>query len=533
MPLATRKTLQISATPRDYQSAFAADYKQAVMNAAAGTSHLYSAFMGSGKSLCALLAHEADPEMALVTPRLEIISGILEKGGYAKEEIKTWSDNRLAQTALEYGVTTPVRMRNMLMKGEYPFPFPRRLCIDEAHHDLAETYQQIRAFLPATTVFGLTATPFRGTPKGTKEFLDKWDTLTPIIKLKELFDRGLVSIPEAEIWPLLDDDQIEVTNGDFRTVETGQALKPMLEEVAERCRGFVSYLVDSPHNRWDMPTLFAVPTTDSVLDLVNRLNALGLPAVGVTQDTPRDMRNKAFENCIACKVAIVQIDVVSEGVDLPIRRLIDLRPTMSPVKWLQQVGRITRPGAKSYYICCCRNLERHSYLMNGYFPAHKVAEAQKVFEKSTKRAGSRVVGMENLGKFKGAEILLADGCTGTIYSIYSVGADFTKTCYSILCHPAVEKPLVATCTHIGDGEGKVQWGKWKRIDEVPADLKGFQSTPPKAITENQQKWWSRDATKFGIARDEEPSRKTFNALPVLANCSPNPAKRLRFAVGGF
>jgi hypothetical protein len=265
---------------------------------------------------------------------------------------------------------------------------------------------------------------------------------------------------------------------------------------------------------WDRPTMFAVPSTQIAYDLANTLTLAGMPANAVTQDTLRSTRNHIFRRTVARECALVQIDVVSEGVDLPIRRLIDLRPTLSPVKWMQQLGRITRPGVpQPEYICTNRNLERHGYLFDGLLPPSTMATAQTAFAKPSKRAGARVVGLEGLGKFSGTELPLLGGLTGHMYAVTSVEG-YKRKDYVILAHPCSSTPIVAYRESTVNDRQERDWGKFQRVERLP-DLGGYASAPAKTVSERQAAWWGRDAARFGLDPAAKVTRRNFVALPVL------------------
>lgn len=550
--------MPLTFTPHDYQELFLADAMAWVASSPSpGAGKLYSSPTGTGKSVMELMALAALPASLIITPKLEIVAGMLQKLGYPSEQLAVSAD-KLADTALAERIITPIRARNLLARGEFPFA-PEVLVVDEAHHDLAETYALIEAYLPHCIRIGLTATPFRGTPRGTADYLKRWgDEVTQVLTLPQAAVRGLFAVPSVEVWPLVDDDRIEVANGEFKGVAATSAVRSTLGALVEQCRTFMMCLdsgyfqeVGNPDAPWDKPTLFAVPTTDNVRDLAERLNAAGLPAAGVTQDTPRKERETLFARCVARKLALVQIDVISEGVDLPIRRLIDLRPTLSPVRWLQQLGRITRPvksgGSTSEYIVCCRNLERHSYLMEGLLPPIAVATAQKAFPKPTTRAVSRAVGFEGLGRFKPAEITLADGTIGQMLSLYATyrtdacnvddgtgavagvagGTGFRKVDYAVLLHPCVSAPLVACRESTRNGDGTVAWGRWRRLPDIPVNLSGFQSSTAGDLSDKQRDWWKRAAEPHGLDPTAKVTRRTFACLPVLRDT------RTQFRVGGW
>lgn len=508
---------------RPFQQAAVDDGVSRFLAAKDGDSFLYAGPTGVGKSLVLLgwqqrLTAEGVSTM-IVTPRLEIIGGMLDKLSIVTKQMST---QKLADVGLQHGITTPIRFRNALARGDAHRP--DALLLDEAHHSPAMSWEDLRAYLPGVIRLGVTATPYRGTPKGTAEFLRQWnDEVTWMITLREAVAAGYVALPNCSIWPIVDDDQIEITNGEIKVSSASEAYRPRLEEIAQRvynhCKGTI-----------DRPTMFSLPTTESCYDLLGRLKDVGLPAVVVVQDTSRDDRVEAFRKCIDREALLIQIDVISEGVDLPIRRLIDLRPTMSPVKWLQQVGRITRPiidEPPTEYICTNRNLERFAYLLEGFVPPRVMIDVQTAFDgKPSTRSQVRAIGMESVGRFKPAEIELADGCIGSMYSLYSFD-NGKKIEWAVLLHPSVAEPLVATRTSTGIGGEAVQYGRWRREPEMPLELSGFQSSAPRSISDKQKAWWLKSAAQRGLKVDGRVTTKTFPALPVLNDT------RCKFAVGGW
>lgn len=517
-------------TPHDYQNAFFADALEFI-DGGEGKRRLYASPTGTGKSIMELMVLGFAPQSVLVTPRLEIIVGMLSKLGI---EASSFSTEKLAEVALEYRMVTPIRFRNMLAKGTFPFR-PDQVIIDEGHHDLAATYTELAAYLPDVTWIALTATPFRGTPKGTAELLEKWGGVTHVLTMAQAVERGCLSVPVPRVWPLVDDDTVTIQNGEFVVAALDAAVTQSIDEVVRRCWTFGRTRVAIDSNlwandptfigtldslRWDRPTLFACPTTATCYILAERLNDAGLPASVVVQDTPRSERNRIFAAAMRGETAVVQIDVVSEGVDLPFRRLIDLRPTMSPVKWMQQVGRITRPvpnaDLRPEYYCCNRNLERHGYLFNGAMPPSYIAEAQKAFAKPTNRVAARAFGLENIGRFTAAELPMLDGCIGSMYMLVSVDK-FAKTEYAAIIHPAVSDVLYARRESARGADGQFKWGKWAHIDAIP-DLQGFGSAPAQKLTDKQTAWWVRSAERLGLdPRTDKVNKRNFAALPLLTD----------------
>jgi hypothetical protein len=210
---------------------------------------------------------------------------------------------------------------------------------------------------------------------------------------------------------------------------------------------------------------------------------------------------------------LVTVRVLGEGVDLPwLRRLVDARPTLSPVMWLQQLGRITRPkececvpgsrpcaattgggsgsgsgagsgsgtgagtgsgsgsgsgagagagagaggscgcGATPIYIATNRNYERHAYLLGGVVPRASVAAAQKAFERPSTRTAARALGLERLRRFKAIPLPLVGGVTGHMYSLFIPGARETRELCALV-DPQDAVPLLAERVNRFAGEG--------------------------------------------------------------------------------
>lgn len=503
-----------SIIPRDYQDSFP-DMVRNLVASQPDVWHLFSAPTGTGKSIAQLLALQRIPYSILITPRLEIIAGMMEKLGHC---IHDMTDEQLVTLSWKYNIITPIRLRNILSKGLLSF-MPSLLIIDEAHHDSASTYQDITMYLNGCPKVGLTATPYRGTPKGTLDFLNQWNnTVHPLIDLATAINLGYCALPEVTIWPLLDDDTIDVQNGEFKwkSFTAANCIDATIQHVVDRVKQF--YCKKS--KTYDMPTMFAVPTTVSAKLLHSSLIKSNLPASIVIQDTKRSERTKAFENCVRGSTALVQISVVSEGVDLPIRRLIDLSPTMSPVKWIQQVGRIMRPSdTPPQYVCCCRNLERHCYLMDGLLPNSTVKEAQEAFEedgkpKFSKRSGMRVVGLEGLGRFTSTPIFLMDGTIGFMYNLVHTSG-FKRSEYLAFVHPNHPEPIRGMKVSTSDGTS-MKWGRWELVDTLP-DLKGCISAKIAPLTTKQQDRWNTDAADKGLNPHKTITSREFQILPFLMN----------------
>lgn len=503
--------------PRDYQI----DFLAAAMDLIQSNPTQWHPFVsptGTGKSIMELMFLSAVEGSLMITPRIEIIAGMLEDLGHNAED---WSAEKVVAKGMEYGIYTPIRLRNILAKGVLPY-FPTCLLIDECHHDLANTYQDIDMYLNGCPKVGLSATMYRGTPDQTKIFHERWgNVINQVLSLRDAVEQGYCSFPTAELWPLVDDDLVDISNGDFKV----KTVEGLLNNQFDSIKNQIYRMFDRTSRLYDRPTMLTVPGANTAIAVTRILNDAGLPAMCITQDTSRDRRSKAFQSCQASLSILVQINVVSEGVNLKkLRRIIDLSPTMSPVKWVQQIGRITRPVEPGElppeYICACRNLERHGYLMEGLFPPSKIKEAQEAFEDDkgrpiySKRSGIRVTGLEGLGKFTTTPVHMLDGCTSFMYNLVHTEG-YKRTEYIALVHPS-HPEVIYGVKESAQENGEMKWGRWKLVEKLP-ELKNCRSAKVNPLTPKQENRWRESAEHFGLNPHKEINTREFQVLPFLMN----------------
>lgn len=381
------------------------------------------------------------------------------------------------------------------------------------------------ALAPASAWIGFTATDYRGTPAGTAALREAWGEPVRLLTYPQAIEHGFVALPKVEVIPLLDDDHVKIVNGEFQEKAASKAVVDKIGALATLiARWWEPQRGGSPPGSMDTPTCVAVPSTDAVGSLVSALDALGVDSVPVTQSTKPADRVAAFELCRQRRAVLVQIKVVSEGVDLPwLGRIVDARPLVSPVAWLQWFGRVTRPypHVTKHYVCTNRNLERHAYLLQGALPRSAVAQAQAAFLGPSKRGAGRVVGLESLGRLKPIELPLAGGVQSSAYMVYSVDEKGVKHEWSVLFDPCHERPITAyRCLHpTGNAEQpwdyKGEGAKWT-LREMPSDFSGFATSAARgSLSEKQAAWWKRAAHRYGLDSDAEVSMRSFQALPVL------------------
>ena len=508
---------------RGYQEAVVADafsHLREIGSEDPPTRTLYASPTGTGKGTIQLALLKELRALGvnawIVTPSLEVLRGYVDRCGGNSAEVT--SADALAHLGQQIYVTTPTRLQNRVLAGTRGMPSV--VIVDEVHHavETNSVSGTLFALAPNADWIGFTATPYRGTPKGCAQLRADWGEPIVVLTIPEAVEQGYMALPTFEVVPLVDDDQITFRNGRFVTRSASKIVSSRMEGIA----GVVLQRLDG------VPTAVTVPSSETAGALVEALGRLDVNASWIHQGTPAAERSAAYAACQAGDSVIVSIRVLSEGVDMPwLRRLIDARPMASPVAWVQQIGRIMRPGPRRpEYVCVCRNLERHAWLLQGGVPRSKVLEAQKAFEQPSKRTDSRAIGLEKLNRFKRIDVPLLGGLVGSAFALHSVDKETgVKTEWFCLLDPTSADVLYAQREVLPPAPGETRrardaYGSWKLCPPPSEGFVGFATSSARGqLSDKQAAWWERSAARFGL----EPravnglTRRQFSVLPVLSD----------------
>ena len=291
---------------------------------------------------------------------------------------------------------------------------PGLIVIDEAHHALAETYQELWLRYPEAKKLGMTATPCRLNRKG---FTDLFDTLITSDSIVDFIRQGwlspfdYVSIrPDSEDQKLIDGLERRGADGDFQVKEMDTVLnkRPTIERLYESVRQYaygkkgIVYAVSISHAR----------------NIATYYKEYGMNAIAIDSKTPAKLRKQMVEDFRQGKIQVlVNVDVFSEGFDCPDVEFVQLaRPTLSLAKYLQQVGRGLRKTRVKESCMIIDNVGL--YRLFGLPTAYR--DWQAMFEgrlagKGYLTANARNVSYMAAGQVKD-ETLNADGLLETIVS---------------------------------------------------------------------------------------------------------------------
>lgn len=515
-------------TLRDYQQRGLEIAVRHVRESRPGSKLLLAAPCATGKGTLQLDLLEELRQMGrdawLTTPSIEIMRGNLERMGLACPD----NGDAVADLAWRHSFTTPVRLLNRIAKGEVQPP--EVLIVDEVHSfvDSNTVPDQLFAICAESRWIGFTATPYRATAKGTDALRALWGEPEWLLRLPEAVSKSHILAPELVLRALVDDDLIRVVGGEIDASGAEAAYEDRLAGLVE--------IVREQHSD-GRRIVVSVPGTSTARSLAEALEASGVPASAVLQDTPGAERMAIYADARhgEARRVLVQIRVLSVGADLPeLDCLIDAQPTMSPVLWLQTVGRIMRQAKgkrRPRLIATNRNVERWVHLLEGVVPAGAAAvESQEAFGGPTQRGGgARALGFENLAAKKMLKVPLVDGGYLSFYSLTTL-EDGSAVDYFVAWLPGATKPMAArrenkrSSERTEFGNLKTLYGKWEPC-ELASDLSGFStSNRRESMSEKQAAWWAKSAAYVGLAPTDpfgeqlELSGREFAALPVAKDC---------------
>lgn len=214
------------------------------------------------------------------------------------------------------------------------------IIIDEAHHAISKSYQNILDYFPDAKILGVTATPYRGDKKNLSKI---FESIAFDYSLIEAIQDGYLAPISTKLIPLnIDIKNVKQSMGDFLVSDIGNALEPYLEQIAD-------IMVSECKNR---KTVVFLPLIATSIKFCELLKNRGINACEVNgQSSNRKEILKAFSEGkidVLCNSMLL-----TEGWDCPdLDCIINLRPTRSETLYAQIIGRGTRiaPGKKNLLI---------------------------------------------------------------------------------------------------------------------------------------------------------------------------------------
>ncbi|SFK93953.1 DUF3427 domain-containing protein [Shimia haliotis] len=312
---------------------------------------------GLGKTYLAAFDSLPFAKVLFVSHREEILTQAMEAFRTLRPDARmgrfVGGDQDSDADILFASVQSLARVANLARFNAASFDY---IVIDEFHHASAPTYQRLIDFFRPQWLLGLTATPNRSDGANLLALCN--ENLVFDCDLWEGINRALLCPFKYHGVPdLVEYAQIPWRNGRFDPEEltTALATHSRAQNAFEQFQKFgqskaIGFCASRRH-------------ADFMADYFGKR---GLKAVAVHSGPSSAPRTSSLERLQAGDLDIVfSVDMFNEGVDVPeIDTVLMLRPTESPVIWLQQLGRGLRKSASKTHLAVIDYIGNHRSFLN-------------------------------------------------------------------------------------------------------------------------------------------------------------------------
>ncbi|WP_082195236.1 DEAD/DEAH box helicase [Bacillus andreraoultii] len=219
------------------------------------------------------------------------------------------------------------------------------IIFDEAHHATSPSYQTIMNYFTPEFTLGMTATPERSDNMNVFDLFD--NNVAIEVRLHEALEDDLV-IP-FHYFGITDIEGIDLSDVDIDNIaEVTKRLK-----VNERVDFIIEKMNFYNHDGEKRKCLGFCASVDHAQFMANEFNKHGYKSVCLHGGHSVDERAfyiNRLENEDDELQVIFSVDIFNEGVDIPsINTVLMLRPTNSPIVFIQQLGRgLRKHGGKTF-----------------------------------------------------------------------------------------------------------------------------------------------------------------------------------------
>lgn len=265
------------------------------------------------------------------------------------------------------------------------------LIIDEAHHAASPTYQSILDYFIPQFTLGMTATPERSDSNNVFEIFDNNVALE--VRLHEALDDELI-VP-FHYFGITDIDGVDLSDVSLQDIDTITKRLKVNERVDFIIDKMNFYSFDG-NNRKCLGFCASREHAQYMADQFNQRGYMSAVLLGDDANNERAKVISRLEDDNDPLEFIFTVDIFNEGVDIPsVNLVLMLRPTNSPIIFIQQLGR----GLRKY--------ENKSFLTVLDF----IGNHNKVFLIALALNGNRYYDKESLKVAVATDFSNIPGCT--------------------------------------------------------------------------------------------------------------------------
>lgn len=232
------------------------------------------------------------------------------------------------------------------------------IILDEAHHSSADTYQKIMDYFKPKLWLGMTATPDkRDDDVAGRDIYEIFNyQIAYEIRLQQAMEEDILcpfhyfGISDVS---LIEEKQLKsrkMSDRDFNLLTGDERVRHIIEQAE-----YYGYSGDK------VKGLIFCSRIDESEKLSQKFNALGYRTIALNGSASEDERTNAFERLAMDEKDatekmqpldyIFSVEILNEGVDIvEVNQVIMLRPTESPIVFIQQLGRGLRKAEGKEYV---------------------------------------------------------------------------------------------------------------------------------------------------------------------------------------
>jgi superfamily II DNA or RNA helicase len=304
--------------------------------------NLVVAATGTGKTVVAALDFKAlkvqlvEPTLLFVAHRREILNQALGTFRHVLRD-NTFGELYVDGHRPESGRHVFASIQSLAQHPEQINPdFFDVVIIDEFHHAAANTYAKLLHHIRPKELLGLTATPERADGESVLGYFN--DYISVELRLWDALERDLLC--PFQYFGLNDQTDLSAVQWTRKGYDTNA-----LEQLYTGNDARVNLVLQQLHEKLVDPTRmralgFCVSIAHAEF-MADRFSRAGLASEAISATTATETRKAALLRLQAGDTrALFAVDIFNEGIDVPsVDTLLFLRPTESPVVFMQQLGR--------------------------------------------------------------------------------------------------------------------------------------------------------------------------------------------------
>lgn len=310
---------------------------------------LISAATGVGKTYLAAFDSEKYKRVLFVAHKEEI----LKQAANSFQNVRKSDDygffdgdEKCTDKSVIFASVATLGKSEYLNETYFPKNYFDYVVIDEFHHAVNDQYMRIVEYFKPQFLLGLTATPERMDGRNIYEICDY--NVPYEISLKDAINKGmLVPFHYYGIFDKTDYSQLHQVRGKYDDRELNKTYIGNERRYELIYKNYCKY--------GSKRALGFCCSKEHAKDMAKEFSGRGIPSVAVYSDAHGEYtedRSIAIQKLMQGEIRVIfSVDMFNEGVDIPaVDMVMFLRPTESPIVFLQQLGRGLRKSMGKEYL---------------------------------------------------------------------------------------------------------------------------------------------------------------------------------------